>query len=161
MKLIYEGNISISDLSDDRVHTAGVDAPGEFVKVLISGWLRAQGQDRVLGLRVGDHRSGYRSYALQNGNHAEGRNDETCFVLGRTGWLKDAHIGVEYTFFRTSVSPIITGVGHTTFWHDTGGAGALFCGDCRGALGKPADLRQIIFWGTGGAFDGTMKMYNM
>ncbi|WP_168575346.1 hypothetical protein [Rhizobium ruizarguesonis] len=155
MKLIYEATIS-----GEEVHTAGVTAPGEFVKVFVSGWLRAQGKDRVLGFRVNDISSGYRAYALQNGNHAEGRNDETCFVLGRTGWLIDAHIGVEYTFFRTSVSPIITGVGQTTFWHDTGGAGSLFCGDCRGALRIPADLHQISFWGNGGTFDGTMKMYN-
>lgn len=153
MNLVYDGPI------DGQSHT--VPLPQfDMLKVLISGTIDVGGVDRVMGLRVNGSSTGYRSYVVQDGNHKEGRNDDTCFVLGRTAWNLGARVGVEYTLFN---SVGLTGVGQTTFYHkaDSGVVGALFCGECRGAYDSFTTFSSITFFATGGHFNGQMKLYTL
>lgn len=153
MNLIYDG------LIDGQSHTASLPE-FETLKLLISGTLDVEGKDRVMGLRVNGSSTGYRSYVIQDGNHKEGRNDDTCFVLGRTAWNLMARVGVEYTLFKWVG---LTGVGQTTFYHkaDPDVVGALFCGECRGAFDPFTAVTSITFFTTGGHFDGKMKLYTL
>ncbi|WP_438749532.1 hypothetical protein [Pararhizobium sp. O133] len=152
-------NLIYNDAFNGQSHT--VSLPDfDILKVFIYGSIDVAGQDRILGIRVNKSISGYRSYVIQDGGHKEGRNDDTCFVLGRTAWNLMARIGVEYTLFK---SVGITGIGQTTFYHkaNSGALGALFCGECRGAFDPFTSIESITFFASGGHFDGRMKLYTV
>lgn len=128
------------------------------IKIVSSGELNAQGQDRRLLLRLNTATNGYQGFVHMGGHHGAGEWDNSGFYLGRNGWGLDATFSVEFTIAINSNAQKVTGSGFTVFAH---GNNTILGYECHSFLvtNPPVSRLELLF--TGGVATGVTRIYRM
>ncbi|WP_042190537.1 hypothetical protein NSQ90_21960 [Paenibacillus sp. FSL H7-0737] len=129
-----------------------------FIKILATGELAAQGQDRRLLIRINGANTSYKSFVLMNGDSSAGEWDETGIYVGRNGWGLDATFSLDFTLGIFSNAQKITGTGSAVFAH---GDNRILGYECHGFFVSNDSVRSIDVIFTGGTVNGHTRIYQL
>ncbi|MGU7369045.1 hypothetical protein [Bacillus cereus] len=129
-------------------------------KIVATGKLSAEGQDRHFLVRFNDQNNSYNSIIVMEGNidNTIYEWDNTGFYIGRNGWGLDADFSMDYTFGRFQGAQKITGSGLSTFVH--GNNNILGC-ESHGFFVSDEEIRNVQVLFTGGKVNGALSVYQL
>ncbi|CAM5331145.1 hypothetical protein MAUB1S_05742 [Mycolicibacterium aubagnense] len=118
MRLLSERSFSegLADSGDFSTIAPELGTSG-VIKVFANANFRCNGADRLMFLRVNGGTTGYKGFALFNGDASAAEWRDQGFYLGRNGWSQDASVSAEFTIMKSEGSNVISGFGMSSFMH--------------------------------------------
>ncbi|MCU4836514.1 hypothetical protein OCF61_27270 [Bacillus cereus] len=152
----------IKELSFNNSPSLGFDIPPirGMIKIVATGILAAEGQDRHLLIRFNNKSESYKRFVIIEGNLDETLYewDTTGIYAGRNGWHQDANFTLDYTLGIFPSSQKISGSGLATFAH---GNNDLLGIESHGFFVTDEEIRNIQVLFTGGKVNGLLRIYQL